>query len=401
MKAVSFVHQLYYFSFLLLCIAIFIPYFFPSESTGYLLSFITMSSSSSSAEETESSQQINNNPSASSTSSFSSSTNTVSVPSFTLLNGNTMPVIGLGTWRANDEASLYTAVLEAIKTGYRHFDCAALYFNEHIIGKALKDAIDQGLVTRAELFLTSKLMPTEIHTHTAIPALQRTLQALQTSYLDLYLLHWPTRFVEKPSSFPVPFNERLGYNPDEIAKVWQVLENEAVDTGLVKSLGVSNFSIKKVQNLLTIARYLPVNNQVEMHPALQQSKLLNWHKEKQIIITTYCPLGSPSRPPTFRHGDTDPDILTSPILTSIATKYNATPAQITLRWAIQRGTVPLPKSVTPSRIVENIQCLRLPNLSTEDMNLITGMDQHYRFSRGDSFITKEQTWKDLWDEEEE
>jgi alcohol dehydrogenase (NADP+) len=318
------------------------------------------------------------------------------VPSLPLLGGAfTMPVIGLGTWRT-EPALLHAAIVHAIKAGYRHLDCAALYFNEHLIGAALKEVISEGIVKREDLFITSKLMPTDMHVETAIGALDKTLASLGTSYVDLYLLHWPMRFPTKPSAFPVPPSERLGYDAEEIAKVWRLLEG-AVDDGRIRSLGVSNFSAPKMADLWSRARIRPSVNQVEMHPALQQQELLAWHKHHGVVVTTYCPLGSPSRPPTFRH-DADPDILNDPVITGLAAKHSKTPAQVVLRWAVQRGTVPLPKSTTPSRLDENIAIFDF-SLSEGDMAEIAGMDCGYRFSRGQNFVPEGQTWEQLWDDE--
>jgi alcohol dehydrogenase (NADP+) len=324
------------------------------------------------------------------------------VASLPLLSGYSMPAIGLGTWRT-DNAVLKGALLHALAAGWRHFDCAAMYMNEGIIGEAIEEAIQAGVCTRADLFLTSKLLPTEAHVGAAAPALARTLAALRTPYLDLYLLHWPHRFPAKPSAFPVPPEERLGYAAEDVAAVWAELERCGVDAGLVRSLGVSNFSVAKMEALWAAARHKPVNNQVEMHPALQQPELLAWHAARRVVVTTYCPLGSPARPPTFRPtGDADPDILGHPTIAALAAKHGRTPAQVVLRWAIQRGTVPLPKSVTPSRLEENLAAATAPGwaLGEEDMAAIAAMDRHFRFSRGQAFAPAGQTWVDVWDEPE-
>lgn len=318
-----------------------------------------------------------------------------SVPTVALNNGHSMPAIGLGTWRT-DNTVLKSAIISAINAGYRHFDCAQMYANEGIIGEALAECIASGDVTRDQLFITSKIMPTDMHTDLALSALQKTLANLKLSYIDLYLLHWPYRFPNKPSAFPVPLQERLGYSSADILAIWQVLEG-AVDAGLVRSLGVSNFTTKKMAVLWEAARIKPVNNQVEMHPALQQQKLVDWHAERGIVITTYCPLGSPARPAAFRH-DEDPDILGSDTIASIASKHHKSPAQIALRWAYQRGTVALPKSVTPHRLLENIAIFDF-KLDQQDMDEITKMDLHHRFSRGENFAPEGQTWQDIWDGE--
>lgn len=318
---------------------------------------------------------------------------------FTLLDGRSMPVLGYGTWRC-DAALLHDSVIAAVKSGFRHFDCAAMYFNEGVVGKALQLCIQDGLVKREDLFITSKIMPTDMHVHKLEPALTKTLQAIGLGgYIDLYLLHWPFRFVEKPSAFPVPEAERLGYDAAAILDIWRELER-FVDNGWIKSLGVSNFSRKKLGLLFAEARHKPVNNQLEMHPALQQQAVVDWHAERGIVITCYCPLGSPARPPTFRHGDKDPSFLDHPTILSIAQGHGKTPAQVLLKWAIARGTVPLPKSTTAARIVENYGAADPAwTLTREEMEAMKALDEGYRLSRGESYAPAGMEWTQLWDED--
>jgi alcohol dehydrogenase (NADP+) len=332
------------------------------------------------------------------------------IPSLPLLSGASMPAIGLGTWRS-DAAALHAAVVHAVSSsGYRHLDLAALYFNEHIVGAALAECISGGIVKREDLFLTSKLMPTDMHPDTCLQALEKSLASLQTPYLDLYLLHWPLQLPKKPSAFPVPVEERIGYKEDAVLEVWRVLEG-AVDRGLVRALGVSNFSASKTEALFSQARHKPVCNQVELHPFLQQPELLRWHRERGVVVTAYCPLGSPARPPTFRHGqgaaapaaaaaEPEPEVLTDPTLLAIAKKHGCTAAQVALRWSYQAGAVPLPKSVTPSRLDENISIFdsaKVAPLDDEDMAAIAKLDRGYRYSRGEGLCPAGTTWEQLWE----
>ena len=315
-------------------------------------------------------------------------------PTVALLTGARMPVVGLGTWRT-DNAVLQPAIEHALRNGWRHLDCAQMYANEHIVGAAIAAAG----VPRGELFLTSKLMPTCMHADTALAALDRTLNELQTPYVDLYLLHWPFRYVPKPSAFPVPPAERLGYDADAVLAVWRVLE-AAVDAGKIKALGVSNFSVTKLAALLPHARHKPCVNQIEGHPALQQPRLLAWHAARGIVVTTYCPLGSPARPETFvRAGD--PELLRSPVVAAVAARAGRSPAQVLLRWAVQRGTCPLPKSVTPARLDENLAVFDF-ELSADDMAAIAGLDLHHRFSRGYGYALAGEaaSLASIWDEDE-
>ena len=154
-----------------------------------------------------------------------------------LLSGHTMPTAALGTWRS-ERAVLKAAIGAALSADVRHLDCARLYANEDVVGEAVVEAIQRGVVTRAELFITSKLPPNAMHEDAVEAALDASLSELRTSYLDLYILHWPTAFVRKPSAFPVPFPERLGYDAARVLAVWRVLER-AVASGKVRSLGAS------------------------------------------------------------------------------------------------------------------------------------------------------------------
>ena len=315
-------------------------------------------------------------------------------PTVRLLTGAEMPLVGLGTWRT-DNAVLQPALEHALRCGWRHLDCAQMYGNEAIVGAAIAAAG----VPRDELFVTSKLMPTCMHADIALSALDRTLAELATPYVDLYLLHWPFRYAAKPSAFPVPAAERLGYDAEAVLAVWRVLE-AAVDAGKIRALGVSNFSPAKLAALLAAARHKPCVNQVEGHPALQQPRLLAWHAARGIVVTTYCPLGSPARPDTFRR-ESDPALLASPVVAGIAARACRSPAQVLLRWAIQRGTVPLPKSVTPARLEENLRLFDF-ELGAADMAELAALDQHYRFSRGYSYAPAGEaaSLAEIWDETE-
>ena len=319
-------------------------------------------------------------------------------PTVPLLTGARMPVVGLGTWRA-DSAALDAALQHALRGGWRHLDCAQLYGNESLVGAAVRASG----VPREELFITSKLMPTSMHAEAALAALDRTLADLATPYLDLYLLHWPFRFPQKPSAFPVPVAERLGYSAEAVLAVWRELER-AVDDGRVRALGVSNFSVRKLDALWAAARHKPCVNQVEGHPALQQPALLAWHRARGVVVTTYCPLGSPARPPAFVHADDPPELLASPAVAAVAARHpGRSPAQVLLRWAVQRGTVPLPKSVTPARLDENLAAAEAGfELSAEDMAALAALDRHHRFSRGTNFaVAGQDAQRQIWDERED
>jgi len=213
--------------------------------------------------------------------------------SLKLHTGAAMPQVGLGTWQSAPGA-VKDAVIAAVEAGYRHIDCAAGYGNEHEVGAALEDVIARGIVTRADLFITSKLWVANCFTDLAGPSLDKTLADLKTPYVDLYLVHWPY-WIKRGSPFPAAMEDRTGYSADDFLAVWRVLE-AAVDAGKVRALGTSNMSAKKLATLKAGARVAPAVNQVEAHPFLAQNKLQEWCTRHGIVCTAYSPLGSPDRP---------------------------------------------------------------------------------------------------------
>ncbi|KAF2301707.1 hypothetical protein GH714_028735 [Hevea brasiliensis] len=239
-----------------------------------------------------------------------------------------MPVIGMGTAADPfDEATMKTAVLEAIKIGYRHFDTSPLYRSEKAVGEAIAEALTLGLIgSRDELFITSKLW------------------TLQLEYLDLYLIHWPISFKPGRLMFPVPKDELL---PMDFKSVWAAME-ECQQLGLTKAIGVSNFSCKKLEHLLAFANIPPAVNQVEMSPLWQQKKLREFCKANDIIVTAYSPLGAKGT----RWGSSL--VMDNEVLNEIAKTRGKTVAQVCLRWAYEQGTSFVVKSFRKERLKENM-----------------------------------------------
>ncbi|MCP9834229.1 aldo/keto reductase [Cyanobium sp. Aljojuca 7A6] len=299
-----------------------------------------------------------------------------------------MPMLGLGTWNA-PPGEVGAAVTAAIKLGYRHIDCAAIYGNEAEIGEAVAGAIRSGLVRREDLWITSKLWNNAHAPEDVAPALQRTLADLQLEQLDLYLIHWPVAF--RPGVLmPESAEDLVSLETLPIAATWAAME-VAVDGGLCRHIGVSNFGMATLYSLLGQARIRPAMNQVELHPYLQQKGLFAFCEAHGVHLTGYSPLGTPG----FASGQ--PVLLEDPTITAIATQRGLTPAQVVLRWALQRGTAVIPKSVSPARLAENLAAAE-GELAPEDMEAIAGLDRSHRFIDG-SFWVKEggpYTLENVW-----
>ncbi|KAL3912543.1 MAG: hypothetical protein SGARI_001100 [Bacillariaceae sp.] len=295
-----------------------------------------------------------------------------------------MPGFGLGTWKS-DPGVVGAAVRTAVEQcKYRHIDCAAIYGNEKEIGDSLKKLFDDGIVARDDLFLTSKLWNSKHAANDVEPALRQTLSDLQVEYLDLYLMHWPGGMVSL---------EEL-----PLIDTWRAME-ACKEMGLCKDIGVSNFSKKKLQDLCQQAKHKPAVNQIELHPYLQMKDLLAYGETEGIHFTAYSPLGSKDRPASLRN-DNEKPILEDKVIGEIATKYNCTPAQVLIAWALQRGTSCIPKSVSPERLQQNIDASELPLFKQEDMDAIAALDHHARYVDG-SFWCEEgspYTMETLWDE---
>ncbi|OJT03862.1 hypothetical protein TRAPUB_5453 [Trametes pubescens] len=267
--------------------------------------------------------------------------NLSSLPShYTLPSGHKIPSVALGVWKAEKD-QVGDAVKTALKAGYKHIDGAWVYRNEAEVGQALRDSG----VPRDQVWLTSKLWNTFHAPEDVEAALDISLQALGTEYLDLYLIHWPIAF--KKGSDNV-LDEELTANP---YPTWKKLE-ELVDKGKIRNIGVSNFNIPRLRNLTANPlKYKPAVNQVELNFWNPQPELVKWAKENDLVLEAYSPLGSNNQVK---------ETLNVPEVQAIAKELGITPAQAIISWHVQRGTVVLPKSVTPSRVVENLHVVKLP-----------------------------------------
>jgi alcohol dehydrogenase (NADP+) len=269
-------------------------------------------------------------------------------PSVKLNSGHLMPVLGLGTFLAKP-GEVGAAVTKAIHAGYRHFDLAAVYGNEAEIGVALQDAIRSGVVSRADLFLTSKLAASQMEPSRAKACLAKTLADLQTDYLDLYLIHHAVA-VSKDAAGNYSIERKKGYS---LQDVWRVLEG-AVKAGQVRSIGVSNYLVQTLNDLIDYAEIQPAVNQIERHPYLVQNGMMELCQREGIFVTAYAPLGAPALRDARDHGFGVTPLLDSDVIGAVANKHKKTPGQVLVRWQLDTGAIVIPKSANDTRIVQNI-----------------------------------------------
>lgn len=292
----------------------------------------------------------------------------------TLNDGNTIPAFGLGTWKS-PKGEVREAVKEALKVGYRQIDAAWIYQNEQEVGEGIGESIEKGVVSREEIFVTSKLWNTFHDPKDVEKGCQETLTALGLDYLDLYLMHWPIAFKPGTSQHKAaedfwPLSEM------PFSKTFEAML-ALREKGLVKSVGVSNFTVSKLEKLIAESSAVPAMNQVELHPYNPQPELLEYCQEKGIQLTAYSPLGSGDRPDSMKQKD-EPPLLENKVVISTADKEGISPAQLLIAWAIDRGTVVIPKSTNAGRIAENLAAAG-HSLSAESRTALDSIDIRYRY----------------------
>lgn len=301
------------------------------------------------------------------------------------MSGRQIPSVGLGLWKIELDQTA-EIVAQAVECGYRHFDSACDYGNEDETGKGLERVLKSGAVQRDELWVTSKLWNNYHRAEHVRPALEKTLSDLRLDYLDLYLIHFPIslQFVPFETRYPPGWTHDpdadvpcLRPDPVPIRETWEAMQ-ELVDAGLVREIGVCNFGVSLIRDLLSSARIAPAVLQVEMHPYLTQEKLLRYCHESGIVVTAFSPLGAQSYF-QLNMAEADESVITQPSIVDIAARHQRTPAQVVLRWGVQRGTAIVPKTSSPARLQENFELFDFA-LSDEDMATISSLDRQRRFN---------------------
>lgn len=299
------------------------------------------------------------------------------------------PSIGLGTFLM-ERSQIAVTLRSAIQMGYRRIDCAPVYFNEDCIGDALHDILSTPgtdatlpVVRREDLFVVSKL-PSPLHRNVE-GAVRKSLRDLRLDYLDLYLIHWPVAFYP----VPIPSDDVRGWENEDIDdsdngqridptvsihETWSAME-QLVDKGLVRHIGVSNFPVMLLHELLSRARIIPAVNQCEGHPYLQQQQLMQYCTTRGVHFQAYSPLGS-----SGYKGESEPMLLQDPVFQDIAREHQVSTSTIALAWALQRGTSVVVKSVSPEHLRDNLNASRIV-LTEDQMNRIRSLDRNYRFFR--------------------
>jgi diketogulonate reductase-like aldo/keto reductase len=319
-----------------------------------------------------------------------------SVPHRKLYTGAEIPAVGLGTFGSDrfTAGQIADAVSGAAQIGYRHFDCAAVYGKE--IGFSLQKAMKGG-IKRAELWVTSKLWNDKHAEEDVIPACQQTLTDLQLKFLDLYLVHWPFPNHHAPG---VDVNSRdphaIPYIHSNFMKTWRQME-KLVAMGLVRHIGTSNMTIPKLNLLLQDAKIKPAANEMELHPHFQQPEFFKYCIDHAILPIGFAPIGSPTRPDRDKSPEDTVDIQ-DPVIVKIAARLNVHPAVVCIKWAVQRGQVPIPFSIYPKEYLSNLKAATVDPLTEEEMQEIAGINKNNRLIKGQVFLwERAKDWQDLWD----
>ena len=320
------------------------------------------------------------------------------VPRRRLLSGDEIPVVGLGTFGSDHTSpqAVAEAILGAAAAGYRHFDCASVYGNEKEIGASFQQIMNGG-VRRKELWINSKVWNDKHLPADVIASCKQSLEDLQLDYLDLYFVHWPFPNFHSPGCTVASRSpDATPYVHANFMKTWEAME-QLLGMGLVRNIGTSNMTIPKLELLLRDASVRPACNEMELHPHFQQAELFDYVTSQGLLPIGYCPLGSPHRPERDRTSDDTVD-MEDPVIVSIAEAHGIHPAAVCIKWAIQRGQVPIPMSTNPRNYIANLGAAVGDTLLPEEILAISRIDRNCRLVKGQVFLWEgAKGWEDLWD----
>lgn len=322
------------------------------------------------------------------------------VPKIRLATGQEIPCVGMGTFGSDhfNAEQISAAVAGAIRCGYRLFDCAAVYGNEAEIGEVFQRALDEGIIRREELFITSKVWNNMHGSGDVLLSAAQTLKDLRLDYIDAYFVHWPFANYHAPGCDGDSRNpDSTPFSAERYIATWRQMER-LYDMGLVKNLGMSNMTIPKLKAVLPHCRVKPVMIEMELHPCFQQPELFRYCLEQGIQPIGFCPIGSPARP----ERDTTPEDKCDtrmPEMIRIAEKHNVHPAIICIKWAVQRGEIVIPFSVNETHYFDNLKCVTEDPLTEEEMAEIGALDDpDNRLIKGQVFLWPgAEDWRALWD----
>lgn len=317
----------------------------------------------------------------------------MAIPHVTVGEQGMMPIVGLGFWKVERDRAA-ALVSDAVEAGYRHFDSACDYGNEAELGEGLQAVMQFGACRRDELWITSKLWNTYHDPKHVRPALERTLRDLGLDYLDLYLIHFPislayvpfdTRY--PPGWFYDPSADRpcMKPSPVPLSETWRAME-DVQRAGLARHIGVSNFGVSLLRDLLSYADVRPAALQVELHPYLTQERLLRFCQQEHIAVTAFSPLGAASYH-SLGMAQQGESLLEHPVVRQTASAHQRTPGQVLLRWGVQRGTAVAPKTARVERLRENLAIFDF-ELSAEEMDSLTRLNRNRRFNDPGEFCEK-------------
>lgn len=321
------------------------------------------------------------------------------VPKVKLYTGEEIPCVGMGTFGSDrfTPEQVSNAVAGAIRCGYRMFDCAACYGNEDQIGEVFHAAFEEGVVERKDLFIMTKVW-NDMHERVE-ESCRKSIQDLQCDYIDLFFIHWPFPNYHAPGCDVDSRNPNSRpFSVEEFMNTYRQCE-ELVRKGLIRHIGISNMTIPKMEAVLPLMEIMPSACESEMHVCFQQKEIFDYLTEHKIQPIGFMPLGSPQRPEREMCPEDVADLQT-PEMQEIAKAHGCHPALIALKWAHQRGQIPIPFSVHEAEYVSNLKAMTEDPLTEEEMKTIETLERNNRLVKGQVFLWEgAKDWHDLWDEE--